>query len=353
LLKVRDRWFRFIVILLPFLLTIYINGVLARATPTRIGSTLISLLVIILICEMSRFITYGSHSWFNTRYRPLLALAIGISFTTLMIAISILSRKFITSGHWDPFMEMKSQVIINDKKVITGVFGYALLNGIVNFSVLMLGFEILYKQAQFRHTEKQKEKLEKEKLKAELLQLKGIVNPHFLFNNLNSLSSLIAENPAQAQEFLDELTKVFRYLLRNNQTELTSLSDELRIIQTYYQLLRTRYGSAINMNLEIDPTYETLLLPPLTLQLLIENAVKHNKLQKDNVLDIEMTTAPGNRLIVRNNISRKEGRVESTGIGLQTINARYKILNRPGLVIEEYGKTFSVIIPLLNNEITG
>ena len=351
LLKVRDTWFRFVVVLVPFLLTIFINGLLVKMTATRLISSLISLVVIIIICELSRLIVYRSHQWFPGRYRPLLVLAIGIAMTTGFIIISVMLRKYVASGKWDPSMFMDSQVIVNDKKLITGIFGYAFFNGIVNFSALMLGFEILYKQAQFRHTEKEKEKLEKEKLKAELLQLKGIVNPHFLFNNLNSLSSLIAEDPVQAQTFLDELTKVFRYLLRNNQTELTTLGDELRFIQTYYKLLRTRYGSAINMNVEIDQSYETLLLPPLTLQLLIENAVKHNKLQKENILHIAMSATPDNKLIVRNNISRKEGKVDSTGIGLQTISARYKVLNQPGIVIEQDEKTFSVIIPLLVSEV--
>jgi two-component system, LytTR family, sensor kinase len=348
LLKVKDKWFRFVVVFIPFLFTVYISQLLEKVTPFRIWSVSISLVVIIIICETSRILVYRAHSWFPSKFRPWLVLLIGVTFTTFMIALSVLSRKFISTGHWDPFMAMESQVIINDKKVITGVFGYSLLNGLVNFLVLMLGFEILYKQAQFRHSEKEKEKLEKEKLKAELLQLKGIVNPHFLFNNLNSLSSLIAEDPAEAQGFLDELTKVFRYLLRNNQTELTPLSEELKFIQTYYQLLRTRYGNAISMSVHVDPGYETLMLPPLTLQLLIENAVKHNKLQKNNVLEIELRTTSGDKLVVSNTLATKEGKVESTGIGLQTINARYRILNRPGLVIQKDDKKFSVVIPLLN-----
>ncbi len=264
-----------------------------------------------------------------------------------MLALSIIIRKLLAEGVIDTNQTMDSQVILNGKQVVIGVFGYSLMNALINFPILFLLYEMLYRSALLRHTENEKAKLEKEKLSAELSQLKGIINPHFLFNNLNSLSSLISEDPEQAQNFLDELTRVFRYLLRNNQTELTTLSEELKFIQTYYQLLRTRYGAGIHLQITIDSLYEQLLIPPLTLQLLIENAVKHNRVQKENPVRIELKDAPGNLLIVRKTVLPKEGRSESAGLGLYSINARYKILNGPGLVIEKNEKEFSVSIPLI------
>jgi LytS/YehU family sensor histidine kinase len=271
----------------------------------------------------------------------------GIAWTALVLALSIVLRKLITTGVLDLDQMMNAQVEINGKQVVLGIFGYSLLNAMVNFPVLMVLFEMIYRGAQLRHTMLEKEKLEKEKLSAELSQLKGIINPHFLFNNLNSLSSLIDEDPAKAQDFLDEMTRVFRYLLRNNQNELTTLSEELNFIQTYYHLLRTRYGTGISMSLNIDSSYHDLLIPPLTLQLLVENAVKHNRVEKDNPVRIELLSAPGNKLIVRNTILLKQGKAESTGLGLYSINARYQMLDRPGLVIEKNEKEFSVIISLI------
>jgi two-component system, LytTR family, sensor kinase len=195
--------------------------------------------------------------------------------------------------------------------------------------------------------ERERDRLEKEKLHAELQQLKGIVNPHFLFNNLNSLSALISESPAQAEEFLDELTKVFRYLLRNNETDLTTLEQELQFLDSYFHLLQTRYGGAISMQVDIDPVCASYLLPPLTLQLLVENAVKHNRLQKEDPLRIELFSDAHHRLVIRNNLSARQQKAESTGIGLRNIHSRYALLNQEGPVVHKDAGHFAVVIPLI------
>jgi LytS/YehU family sensor histidine kinase len=275
-----------------------------------------------------------------------LVIAIGLVYTTLLLLLSTIGR-FSIAESWSAAVDLSPSLTINGNRITMGLFGYSFFNAIVNFLFLLAGYETLYRYAQLRHTEKEKERLEKEKLRAELNQLKGIVNPHFLFNNLNSLSSLISESPPQAEAFLDELTKVFRYLLRNNQTELTTLGQELQFIQSYYHLLQTRYGTGINMAVLVKKEYEDWQLPPLTLQLLVENAVKHNRLQKDQPLYIEIYLLGNDKLVVRNTVCKREGKVESTGIGLQNINARYKMLNLAGLNIEHTAFHFTVEIPLI------
>ena len=267
------------------------------------------------------------------------------------MTFTVVLSNFVKTGIIDWTVFDGSSITLNHRSFIMGgVVGFAVLSSLFIFPVLLIAYEIFYHFAQLRHAENERERLEKEKLKAELQQLKGIVNPHFLFNNLNSLSSLISENPGSAQDFLDELTKVFRYLLRNNETDLTTLSQELDFIRSYYNLLQTRYGEAIRMDIQIDKTHEDLLIPPLTLQLLVENAVKHNRLQKESPLHIELITAPGNKLAVRNNLLKREGLVESTGIGLQNINARYRMLRQPGVLIEKDEHSFTAIISLIEQE---
>ncbi|HEX8315248.1 MAG TPA: histidine kinase [Flavisolibacter sp.] len=151
----------------------------------------------------------------------------------------------------------------------------------------------------------------------------------------------------QAEAFLNELTKVFRYLLRNNSTELTTVGEELQFIHSYYHLLQTRYGKSISLKMDVSEQAQTYLLPPLTLQLLVENAVKHNRLQKEAPLKIEIFSDGESVLIVRNNLSKREKAVESTGIGLHSINSRYGLLQHPAPKIANDRQYFSVMIPLI------
>ncbi len=270
----------------------------------------------------------------------------GLVFTSLVLMGSGLVKFYLAKGHWN-IASLNTSVYINSKQMSFDLASYSVFNAFINFFFLYGGYKMLFHYARLKHTEKMKEQLEKEKLRAELQQLKGIVNPHFLFNNLNSLSALISEDPAKAEFFLDELTKVFRYLLRNNSNELTELSAELRFIQSYYQLLQVRYGKAIEMTIEVNKNYDQLQLPPLTLQLLLENAVKHNHLNKEHPLRIQLYATADNKLVMKNNIIPKNTVVESTGIGLQSINARYRMLGKKGINIERNEREFSVIIPLI------
>lgn len=347
---IKDKWFRLLVILLPISIILYSSNLSQGLDKTKFLRIIVSICCIALIGEGNRFLFYQSNKKFKGILRILVSILAGLLWTMLLIAIATVLFQYIESGTWNKRAAFDSSIIINGKKLILGLWGFSLINSILIIPVLLVAYEIIWHYAQLRSAAREKEKLEKEKLKAELQQLKGIVNPHFLFNNLNSLSSLIAENPQRAQDFLDELTKVFRYLLRNNDTELTTVAQEMNFIQSYYHLLQTRYGQSIKMNIQIDKTHEDLLLPPLTLQLLIENAVKHNRLEKENPLHIDLVTEPGNKLSVKNNLRKRNGTVESTGIGLQNINARYKMLKQPEVLIEKDDQHFTVIISLIDPE---
>jgi LytS/YehU family sensor histidine kinase len=178
------------------------------------------------------------------------------------------------------------------------------------------------------------------------------VNPHFLFNCFNTLSSLITEDKERAEEFLNELSKVYRYLLRNNEDGLSTVENEVRFIRSYYGLLHTRHGNAVQMNIEIDKRYNPYLLPSLSLQLLVENVVKHNQLSKLYPLVIEIFTTAGNQLVVNNNLQRRAVKAPSNRVGLDNIRAKYELLNQKGFQIIEDGKNYTVVLPLIwNNSI--
>lgn len=280
-------------------------------------------------------------------WRLFFLLPAGILFVGTVFTLSKAARNYIAYGDFGMEASLGSIIYVNNQQVKMGLIGMSMIYGFLTFLVLLGIYELAYHFARLGYTEKERDRLEKEKLQAELQQLKGIVNPHFLFNNLNSLSSLISENPVQAENFLDELTKVFRYLLRNNETDLTTLGQELQFMNSYYHLLQTRYGKGISMQLKIDPVFESYLLPPLTIQLLVENAVKHNRVDKEDPLRIELFSDVDNRLVVRNNISLKQNSLESTGIGLKSINTRYKLLKHEAPVILKDADSFSVMISLI------
>ncbi|MEO5998411.1 MAG: histidine kinase [Chitinophagaceae bacterium] len=193
----------------------------------------------------------------------------------------------------------------------------------------------------------EKELLEQQRLQNEFESLKSQVNPHFLFNCFNTLSSLITEDTTQAEKFLDEMSKVYRYLLRSNEDGLSTVQKELQFIRSYFQLLKSRYGNALEFKIEVDKKYETYLLPSLSLQLVIENAVKHNVVSKQLPLVIDIFTTTGNKLIVNNNLQLKIIKALSTGIGLENIKSKYDLLEHPGFQVLEDDKNFTVVLPLL------
>lgn len=188
-------------------------------------------------------------------------------------------------------------------------------------------------------------------LQTEFDVLKSQVNPHFLFNCFNTLSSLITEDKQKAEIFLDELSKVYRYLLRNNEDGMSSLKNEIIFIGSYFELLKTRHGEAVQLQLDIDKRYDDYLLPSLSLQLLVENAVKHNSLSKNYPLNIEVFTTAGNKLIVNNNVQCRAQKAPSGKVGLKNISMKYELIRQPGFQVMNDGKNFTAVLPLIWNKI--
>ncbi|MBD2753697.1 sensor histidine kinase [Spirosoma validum] len=192
------------------------------------------------------------------------------------------------------------------------------------------------------------QRLEQEKTEVHIRALQAQVNPHFLFNSLNSLSALIDEDTQKAGLFLDELSSVYRYLLRANDQVLTPLAAELTFIRSYCHLLQTRHGSALRIVWQVEPPLLNRQLPPLTLQLLIENAVKHNIALPQRPLTIAIMTNEKGQLQVRNNVQRKSIRVASNGVGLSNIWSKYQMLNQPLPTLLENNGQFVVSLPLIS-----
>lgn len=216
-------------------------------------------------------------------------------------------------------------------------------------------FETLYDAdyaiTKYKAVEEEKEMLRQLSFREEFDTLKNQVNPHFLFNCFNTLSSLIREDKETADLFLNELSKVYRYLLKNNEEGLSTIANEIRFVHSYYKLLQTRYGEAIRLRVDTDPRYDACFLPSLSLQLLIENAVKHNILARSNPLVIDIFTRHDRQLVVRNNLQRRTVKVPSNKIGLKNIRLKYELLQQEGFTVMQNDESFTVILPLLTEHV--
>ncbi|MFT6003093.1 MAG: two-component system LytT family sensor kinase [Bacteroidia bacterium] len=191
------------------------------------------------------------------------------------------------------------------------------------------------------------EHIKQEKLKADYRVLQNQVNPHFLFNSLNVLISEIKHNPKKAVEFTRKLSKVYRYVLQSKNYELITLEKELKSIESFIYLHKVRIGNALEYSTTISEETLQMLLPPMTLQILLENAIKHNVANEENVLKISILSHIDNKLIVINNL-RKIENVSSTYTGLSNLSKRFELLNKDGFSYGEQEDKFVVTVPLIN-----
>ncbi|WP_277464728.1 histidine kinase [Parabacteroides sp. PF5-6] len=199
----------------------------------------------------------------------------------------------------------------------------------------------------------QKILLENQQLKLENIlsqyeSLKSQLNPHMLFNSLNTLRSLIREEPVKAQNYTQELSNVLRYMLQENDSKHTTLARELEFIEGYTFLLEMRYEDNLVFEIETDKHFNSHLLPPMSLQVLIENAVKHNEISNRHPLRVSIRTTDDGMLHVCNPRQPKRTDSSGTGIGLDNLVKRYHLLFDKEITIDRNEKTFCVSIPLIN-----
>jgi len=236
--------------------------------------------------------------------------------------------------------------LISDMSQLKGVFwgGYlsrfmatGLLAGIVVKIILLI------REGQQKN--KENEQLKSAYLEAELELLKGQLNPHFLFNSLSSLSGIIRENAQLAQHYVSQLSKVFRYSLQQSGANLVTLGDEITMITSYGELLNMRLEKGFQMEINIDQSFLKANIPHLSLQLLLENAAKHNIATIKKPLKVNVFIS-GDYLTVRNNLQEMPTPESSTGIGLANLNERYKILMGKEIEIIKSDEYFTVKLPL-------
>jgi sensor histidine kinase YesM len=292
---------------------------------------LISILFQNCLVIVNMFFRKRYPSYKETAKRFLSCLSATIITTSLFLMVCIYGYQFIP---------VLAYPVTQNLVIIFLLVGF--IFNIVSSSI----HEAFYTFGKFRETLVQNESLKKEQLQQQFDNLKTKVNPHFLFNSLSTLSMLVSEDTDKADTFLNEMSKVYRYMLKSNQHAEAELRQELSFINSYFYLIKIRYGNTITLQINTDEKYNTYLLTPLTLFLLLENALQHNVAMKESPLIIQIETNSNNSITVKNNLQRKKITVQTTGMGLETLRTKY---NLPGFLIAETADEFMVTIPLQFN----
>jgi hypothetical protein len=261
-------------------------------------------------------------------------------FLTLLVACSTMilltwfNLQFINPCNLDEHLELYRKNIL-----VT----------IVMNIIIVFTFEAIFFFERWRASEIENERLAKESINTQFASLKNQVNPHFLFNSLNSLSALIHEDADKAEEFVDELAKVYRYVLEVKDQDLVLLQNEIDFIESFLHIQQIRFGKNLSYTIDISENSRDKMVPPLSLQLLVENAIKHNKISSRFPLQILLKEQNG-WLVIANTLQPREEEIDSTGVGLNNLRQRYKKFTDRDLVFEAEGEEYVAKIPLLNQE---
>lgn len=212
-----------------------------------------------------------------------------------------------------------------------------------------LVFEIRHYILQWKNSAVEAERLQKENTLSQLESLRTQVSPHFLFNSFNALQSLIDTDTQKAKNFVQELSKVYRYVLEHKDDLVVEVKDEIAFIHSFIYLNKIRFGENLLFETKVEADTLNKYIPPLTLQLLVENAIKHNIISSDKPLQIRLYSADGN-LMVENNLQLRTEKLYSTGIGLQNLKDRYKLIYNIEPEFTVTNGKYSACVPLMEKE---
>jgi two-component system LytT family sensor kinase len=261
---------------------------------------------------------------------------------TIVKTVAMVSGYFVATQFLPPVLTMLNKFSF----IIIGMMIF-----LVN-TVICLGFIASHLLKRWQENALRTAQLEKEKVQVQLDSLKNQVSPHFLFNSLSSLDSLIDDNPVLARQFLQQLSKVFRYVLQHKEKALVPLETELDFIKNYISLLHTRFDNMLLIRCQVDDDALDKQIVPVTLQILIENAIKHNVISELHPLTITISSGNG-YLDVANPIQRKRQVATSNRQGLENLKLLYGYLSPQAVDVVETDGVFRVRVPLLDREDVG
>ncbi|MFA6469196.1 MAG: sensor histidine kinase [Bacteroidota bacterium] len=270
-------------------------------------------------------------SWLSQPVYKVFALVVSNIFYTIPIAVGLMTMWYVFVRHsatdWDVIYKATALC------VVCVVF-------------ITHTYETVFLIKSWGTDKSKSERLEKAKLEAELEALKNQIDPHFMFNSLNTLSYLIENDAAKAKLFNDNLAEVYRYILYNKERNLVLLSEELEFAEKYFSLLKIRFGGAVSLTISSSGQSDDYLIPPISLQILLENAIKHNEFSERQPMEISITIS-NDSITVSNALRPKSVHERSSRIGLKNLNDRYKLITEEELTQRNDGELFTVTLPLL------
>jgi sensor histidine kinase YesM len=270
-------------------------------------------------------------SWLSQPLYKVLALVVSNIFYTIPIAVGLMTVWYVfaqnAAADWDVIFKATALC------VVCVVF-------------ITHTYETVFLIRSWGSDKSKSEQLEKARAQAELEALKNQIDPHFLFNSLNTLSHLIEHDPQKARLFNDNLAEVYRYILSNKERNLVLLSEEIAFAERYFALLRIRFGDSVVMTVECDAPADDLLIPPISLQILLENAVKHNAFSDEHPLHIAVAIRNA-AAVITNDVRPKGTAVQSSRIGLRNLKERYQLITGQELTVHDNDGRFTVTLPLL------
>jgi len=221
---------------------------------------------------------------------------------------------------------------------------------LVGVSVIFINM-FYYSLTQKKDLEHKMNTLNKELITSKYKSLKNQISPHFLFNSLNTLTSLMYENRDLASDFVTRLASCYRYILDNREEDLVSLQKELNFLDSFIFMMNVRHQDALVIETEMLIDTSNFVIPTLTLQMLVENALKHNYYSKERPMKITIRSKGTQRLVIENTYRKRVPKEESTGLGIKNIQKRYSFYTQQEVIVEQFDTLFTVEVPLLSKNI--
>lgn len=300
-------------------------------------SFLYTIAIAFIIWQGNRYLLFSLQSyfdWLNKPVKKIIALLLAVSFFTIPVSYLMLIAWY--------------HIFTNETVNWNVIFSATLIIMICVIFITHV-YETVFLVKKAESDKLKNEQLERSKVQAELEALKNQIDPHFIFNSLNTLSYLIEQDAVKAKLFNNSLADVYRYILQNKTRDLVLLREEMSFMNDYFSLLKIRFEEAVQLKNTVDKAMlDAFLIPPISLQVLMENVIKHNDFSDLSPLVMSLTFN-NNMLMMKNEIKKKTLRKPSSQTGLQNLNERYKLITNQSIQVASDEHTFEVWLPVLKN----